>query len=308
LYELVSIYPNRLGKGFRAAVCFAACGALGGSLRQALNSAVAIELFHNAFLAFDDFQDGSITRRGSSTLHRRYGTAVALNVANATNLLGLQRVLENREILGSAATWLIAEETSRMMQCSLEGQAIEIDWIRENVCTLGAQDYLRMCLKKTSWYSFIYPLRVGAIVAQSHARADQFCRFGWYLGAAFQVQDDILNLTGEYSKYRKEIGGDLLEGKRTLMLIHLLNRCGAKELRTLRRFLGKSRDQRSQSEIDWIYAMMLEYGCIAYARKVARQLAGAALLEGLTAFRDTLDSEYKQFILQLVLYVVMRNH
>src|SRR5206468_40907 len=129
---------------------------------------------------------------------------------------------------------------------SLEGQAIELGWIRDNADDLHAKDYLHMCLKKTSWYSFIFPLRVGALIARSGERsgeleADSFCRLGWYFGAAFQIQDDILNLTGKYSKYGKEIRGDLCEGKRTLMLVHLLNECSPKERREIKRFLAKQR-------------------------------------------------------------------
>lgn len=307
LYDLVSVYPSRLGKGLRAALCLATCGALGGSEQQALNSAVATELFHNAFLIYDDLQDESLARRGASTLHQEHGPAIAVNVGNATNFLALRRVIENRSILGPKTSWLVVEETERMMRHSLEGQAVELGWIRDNVCDLKAHDYLQMCLKKTSWYSFIYPLRVGAIVAQGAQDPQRFCRFGWYFGAAFQIQDDILNLAGEYAKYRKEIGGDLWEGKRTLMLIRLLHQCTAKERGALRRFLAKRRAERTAEEIEWIYGLMARYKCIEFARSSARQLMGAALMEALTAFRGVPDSEYKRFILEMVLYVVNRD-
>jgi geranylgeranyl diphosphate synthase type II len=307
LYELVSVYPSRLGKGLRAALCLATCGALGGSEQQALNSAVAAELFHNAFLIYDDLQDESLARRGASTLHEEHGTAIAVNVGNATSLLALRRVLENRRILGPMTSWLVVEETERMMRYSLEGQAVELSWIRDNVCDLKPEHYLQMCLKKTSWYSFIYPLRVGAIVAKGAQHPDRFCRFGWYFGAAFQIQDDILNLTGDYAKYRKEITGDLWEGKRTLMLIHLLNQCTPKERRALRRFLPKLRAERTVAEVEWVYALMVRYRSIEFARGAARQLVGAALLEALTAFRGVPDSDYKRFILEMVLYVVNRD-
>ena len=166
LYDLVSEYPGRGGKGLRAALCLATCGALGAREQRALHVAVAVELFHNGFLIHDDVQDASLARRGDETLHRAYGTAIAINVGNATNLIGLQRVIESRSRLGPTASFAITEETERMMRHSLEGQAIELAWIRDNVCQLRASDYLRMCLKKTSWYSFIYPMRVGAIVAR----------------------------------------------------------------------------------------------------------------------------------------------
>ena len=309
LYDLVSIYPRRNGKGLRAALCFATSAALGGNSRQALNSAVAIELFHNAFLIHDDVQDGSHSRRGGPTLHLAHGVPIAINVGNATNLLALQRLMENRGILGPETSLRVMEETQRMMHHSLEGQAIELGWIRDNVYRLGVKDYLNMCLKKTSWYSFIYPMRVGALIANAGRVApDQFCRFGWYMGAAFQVQDDILNLAGSYRKYGKEIGGDLWEGKRTLMLIHLLNHSSGNLRQRLERFLSLGRAERTSAEVAWVYREMLQAGSIDYARRQARQLAGAALLEGLAAFRHIPESAHKRFILEMVLYVVNRDY
>ena len=165
-----------------------------------------------------------------------------------------------------------------------------------------------MCLKKTSWYSFIYPLRVGALIARGgQLDADKFCRLGWYFGAAFQIQDDILNLTGTYTKYGKEIRGDLYEGKRTLMLVHLLNECARKERREIKRFLAKPRRDRNKTETSWLYGLMKRYGSIEYARRSARKLAGAALMEALSAFREVPDSDSKRFILEMILYVVRRD-
>src|SRR5262249_17377632 len=175
------------------------------------------------FLLHDDIQDESLARRGGTTLHREHGVGIAVNVGNATNLLALQRVVHNRTILGPETSWQLVRETERMMRHSLEGQAIELRWSRGNVCRLEPRDYLHMCLKKTSWYSFIYPLRAGALVAEGALPdPDRFCRLGWYVGAAFQVRDDILNLTGNFTRYGKEIGGGLWGGKRGPRLIHLL--------------------------------------------------------------------------------------
>jgi len=272
-----------------------------------LNSAVAVELFHNAFLIHDDIQDESLSRRGADTLYRQHGVGIAVNIGNATNLLALQCILGNRSMLGPQASWLIVQETESMMRQSLEGQAIELGWIRDNVCDLRPRDYLEMCLKKTSWYSFIYPLRIGATVAEGVQSPNRFCRFGWYLGAAFQIQDDILNLIGKYRKYGKEIGGDLREGKRTLILIHLFNKCSAKEGRSLRGILAKPGSERTSSELEWMYDRIVQYECIEFAKRAARQLAGAAFLEALTAFRGTPDSEYKRFILETALFVISRD-
>jgi geranylgeranyl diphosphate synthase type II len=307
LYDLVSIYPQRRGKGMRAALCLATCSAFGGREQQALNSAVAIELFHNAFLIHDDVQDESLARRGGSTLHAEHGTSIAVNVGNATNLLAIRRILENRPVLGSERAAGIVDETQRMMRHTLEGQAIELAWIRDNVCSLEPGDYLRMCLKKTSWYSFVYPMRVGATIAVGPRPLTQFCRFGWYLGAAFQIQDDILNLVGEYEKYGKDIRGDLREGKRTLMLIRLLNVCTPAERRLVRQYLATPRRSRTARDLHWLFELMIGYRTIDFARRSARQLAGAALFEALETLRDVPDSPSKKFILEMVVYAVTRD-
>jgi geranylgeranyl diphosphate synthase, type II len=308
LYDLVSVYPSRSSKGLRPALCLAACAALGGNHNRALQSAVAIELLHNGFLIHDDVQDESLARRGGATLHSEHGVGIAVNVGNATNLLALLRLMEDRQLLGPEISWRVFEQTALMMRHSLEGQAIEIGWIRDNVCNLTARDYLHMCLKKTSWYSFIYPLTVGAIMARGalHTHA-QFHRFGWYVGAAFQIQDDILNLTGDFETYGKEIGGDLWEGKRTLMLIQLMNTCTPDEGKDVKAFLAKSRSERTQADVRSVYDLMVKYGSVDFARRAARQLAGAALIEALALSREWPDSTHKRFILGTPLYVVTRD-
>ena len=89
---------------------------------------------------------------------------------------------------------------------------MELGWRRDNLVDLDVVDYLLMILKKTSWYTIIYPCRVGALIGtRSRLPSEPFVRFGFFLGAAFQIQDDLLNLTDEAS-YGKERYGDLWRG------------------------------------------------------------------------------------------------
>jgi geranylgeranyl diphosphate synthase, type II len=308
LYDLVPAYPSRPAKGLRPALCLTVCKALGGDPSRALNSAVAIELFHNAFLIHDDVQDQSERRRGSPTLYAEHGVGVALNVGNMTNLIGLNRLFDNRWLLGGSLTWRIFQETELMMRHSLEGQALELGWIRDNVSDLVEDDYYRMCLKKTSWYTCIYPCRVGALVARNgKVKIEQFDRYGWFLGAAFQIQDDILNLVGRYDAYGKEIGGDLWEGKRTLMLIHLLRVLRGAERRRLVAFLGRPRSERRAEEVEWLRDRVVETGCVEFTRECAGDLAAAARAEGERLFGDVEDGEARDFLLDLPSYMVARD-
>jgi geranylgeranyl diphosphate synthase type II len=309
LYNLVRSYPSRPSKGLRSALCLATTRVLGGDTAVALNSAVAVELFHNGFLIHDDIQDDSRYRRGQATLNAQHGIGAALNAGNATNLLALRRLMANRSTLGAGLAWEIFTETEMMLGHTLEGQALELAWINDNCCELSDDDYYRMCLKKTSWYTFIYPCRLGALLGcRRDFSVTALDRFGWYLGAAFQIQDDVLNLVGTYERYGKEISGDLWEGKRTLMLIDFLRRSSGPERERLRGFLGKVRTARTAAEVSWLHQRMLELGCIDHARLAARQLATAALTEGTGALAAEPESDDKRFLLALPSYVVGRDH
>jgi geranylgeranyl diphosphate synthase, type II len=307
LDDLVSSYPSRPGKVLRPALCLAACRVLGGDLDRALNSAVAMELFHNAFLIHDDIQDESEQRRGAPTLHAEFGVATAINIGNATNLVGLRRLMDNRPLLGSNLTWRIFQETELMMRHSIEGQAIELGWIINNACDLDVDDYYRMCLKKTSWYTCIYPCRIGALVAREDSDVSRFDHYGWYLGAAFQIQDDMLNIVGEYDAYGKEICGDLWEGKRTVMIIHLIRTLTGIDRARLERFLGRQRRERDETDVAWVRDRLVETGCLEFARRYAEQLAAAAQREAVEAFGAAPPSRHRDFLLGLPTYVIERD-
>ncbi|WP_223164588.1 polyprenyl synthetase family protein [Massilia rubra] len=308
LYDLLPVYPLRSGKGLRPALCIAACCAFGGEVRRVLESAVAIELYHNAFLIHDDIEDGSESRRGLPTLQADQGLAVALNVGDAMQVLCIRLLLNNLGIVGPQLTWRIVNEIEHMVCQTVEGQALELGWVRDNVAELSEEDYLRMVLKKTCWYTCMHPLRIGALVAGGGAIAlERFDRFGYYMGAAFQIQDDILNLDADEGKYGKEINGDLWEGKRTLMLIHTVGHASDGEKQRIRDFLSVPRAARRQAEVDWLRATMDKYDSIAHARSSARQLAGAALHEFDQHFGALPDSEHKRFLREVVLYMIERD-
>jgi geranylgeranyl diphosphate synthase type II len=308
LYAPVSSYLARTGKGIRPALCLSTCRAFGGEVADALPSARAIEMLHNAFLVHDDIEDESDLRRGLPTLHAEHGVPIAVNAGDMLTALSAKILRENLPSLGLPLTWRVYDEFEHLMQESLEGQAMELGWVRDNRCDVSDEDYLRMVLKKTCWYSFIHPCRIGAMIATKDGiDLDRFNRFGCYLGTAFQIQDDLLNLTGDERRYGKEIGGDLLEGKRTLMLIHLLRQLNESDTARVTDYLGQPRAGRSMRDAQWILALMRSRGSLDHARTVAKQLAGATLFEFTQAFRDVPESDDKTFLYQVISYMVSRD-
>ena len=307
LYDLLSDYPQRGGKMMRPSMCIAAARLFGAPLESAMNTAVAIEILHNALLIHDDIEDGSEKRRGLPTLHVLHGVPLALNAGDTLTLMSLRPLLENRSKIGERLTLRIIEETERMARECAEGQAMELGWRRYNTTEIGDADYLEMVLKKTCWLATIYPIRVGALIgSRDSVDLDPFLRYGFFLGAAFQIQDDLLNLVGD-DGYGKEVNGDIWEGKRTLMLIHAIRESNAAERTRLSEVLCRPREGRTLSEVQWIRKLMNKYGCAEYARKIAHGLAGAALHEYSLISAGLPESRDKQFLEQIVTWVIERN-
>ena len=307
LYDLIAAHMSRAGKGIRPALCIATAKAFGGKENNAVPSAAALEMLHNAFLVHDDVEDGSEMRRNHPTMVAEHGVPLAVNTGDAMNALSIRLLRRNLPLLGAPTAIRIYEEIDALLVESLEGQAMELGWIRDNDTRVCAADYLRMTLKKTCLYSFIHPMRIGALVADGErCDLDRFDKLGFFVGAAFQIQDDVLNLIGD-KRYGKEIGGDLMEGKRSLILAHLFERVSGREADTLRDFLGRPRERRLQREIGWIYELLRRYGSIEYAQQASRDLAAAAVSEFETAFAGTQDDEAKEFLRRIVDYVVDRQ-
>jgi geranylgeranyl diphosphate synthase, type II len=308
LYELLADYPRRGGKMLRPSLCIAMARTTGATVEEAIPSAVSIELLHNALLVHDDIEDASDTRRGTPTLHTLHGAPLAINAGDAMGLLSLRPLKDNLHRLGLATGLRIFEETERMAWESTEGQALELGWTRDNRMDVTDEDYLRMVLQKTCWLGAIYPLRVGCLIgARGRLPLDPLIRLGFFYGAAFQIQDDLLNLDAGPA-YGKEPNGDLLEGKRTLMLIHALRHGNDDERRELGAFLTRPRGERSPADVARVRALLDSTGAIEHARTVALGLAGAALYEFDQYFAGTPPSRDLDFMRSLLTWVLQRAY
>jgi geranylgeranyl diphosphate synthase type II len=347
LYDLILDYPLRGGKALRPALSIAMCLGLGGPLDAILPTAATLELYHNAFLVHDDIEDESLLRRGMPTLHVDHGIPVAINVGDAMLSLSLQPLLDNVERVGLGPALRILRAVAHMTRRTVDGQAVELDWVRGNTWELEDADYLGMVELKTSWYSFITPLQVGAIAAGGVAEwLAPLEALGRYLGAAFQITDDLLNLRADPEEYGKEIGGDLWEGKRTLMLLHALRRAepadrrralgvlagkrpsldgdrrldGLLDVLTIRGELtpaGRSQilahlrslpaePAKALDDVRWLYDLVRRSGSLEHARAVARQQAEQAG-ETLESIDWLPSSHHRDLLAGLVDYVHERT-
>ena len=309
-YKLLSDYPTRPGKGIRPAFCLAAAAAVGGDYRNAVNTGAAIELLHNAFLIKDDVVDQSLYRRGDLTLNRKYGLALAANAGDALKILSMSPLIDNLDVIGVRKSLQVILEIQTMANRSVAGQITELTYVKNNKTDLKAKDYFDLCENKTCWYTTIAPCRTGVIIGSDNATNEQLetiTRFALKVGLAFQITDDTLNLSASEKLYGKEINGDIMEGKRTLILIHLLNSCSPEEMRRMRQILKKPRDAKSDSDIEFVRALMQKYSSFENARQVAKELAEEAR-EILVNECDWLtEKRWKNFFLDQTNYLIYRK-
>lgn len=308
LYDPVADYPARGGKMMRPSLCLATAQAFGAPPERALRAAVAIEMLHNALLIHDDIQDESLERRGKPTLHAMHGIPLALNAGDTLAMMSIRPLMEN---VYRSVPWLalpVVRDVERMAIESAEGQALELGWRRDPTARPTRDDYLNMVLKKTCWLAGIYPTRLGAMLGRrSTISHDAFVRFGFFFGASFQIQDDVLNLDGGLA-YGKESCGDLWEAKWTLMLIDVASALPPGQEARFDAYLRADRDTRSEEDVAWILGMMEDRGSIEHAQALARGLAGAARQEFEQLMADVPDGRDKRFIRDLITWTFRRDH
>ena len=152
LGDLVASYPARRGKGLRPALLLATCEAFGGDVRDALPAAVALELMHNAFLVHDDVEDNTARRRGAPTLHAEHGVPLAVHAGDALAVRAVLPLLDQPRL----SAQLVRRVTREFLDTAwrtLEGQTMELGWRDDARVDLGLDDYLRLVLHKSCWYT-----------------------------------------------------------------------------------------------------------------------------------------------------------
>lgn len=268
LYGPLATYSSNAGKRHRPLICLLACEAVGGDPARAWTAAAAIEHFHTMALIHDDIEDSSLTRRGEPCMHITEGAGLAINAGDLALALVCGTVIDD-PALEDDVKLRVLSELFRMTSRTIEGQALDIGWARDDRFDLEVEDYLVMASHKTAYYSGGVPLAVGAIIGGgSEEQIEALRSFGMAAGLAFQIQDDLLNLIGGKEAKAKDFRSDITEGKRTLVAIHALHHSADRE-RILEILHSHAEDPDILAEaVD----LMRAAGSIEYARDYARAL------------------------------------
>ncbi len=269
LNDAVWYHMDTGGKRIRPVLAIMACEAMGGDIGKVLPFAASVEIMHNWFLVHDDIEDMDDVRRSRPAVWKKFGLAHGINVGDymSEKVYGLIFKSRERGLDGSTILRLI-EETIFTCSRTAEGQAMDIN-LRDNDSP-SEEDYFRTIEGKTAYY-FMHPIIGGLIVAGAGEEMIKGVKeFGIKAGPAFQIADDMLDLSE--GKGREEIGCDIREGKRTLMVIHCLSKCSQKDREILLEILNRERSGTTEEDVLRVKEMFESSGSIDYAKERARSL------------------------------------
>lgn len=294
LYEPISYHMALGGKRVRPVLTLMACDAMGGDPAVAINAAVGIEMFHNFTLLHDDVMDNADVRRGKPTVHRRWNDNTAI-------LSGDTMLTIATQYISCVRNWQVMDLFNKTAIEIYEGQQWDMDYECRSDVTVD--EYINMIRLKTS-VLLGCALKMGALVADAAPeQADLLYEAGVNMGLAFQLRDDVLDVWGDPKTFGKEIGGDIMNNKKTFLLISTMQQAKGDDADELRHWLNDPYTTRDD-KVQGVTAL--------YERLGVRQLAEDAIAHyndlAVAAFNQVkMSDEDKQRFIDLANRLAGRN-
>jgi geranylgeranyl diphosphate synthase type II len=241
LYEPCDYMLTLGGKRLRPALLLMGYEVFRDDVERALPAAWAVELFHNFTLMHDDIMDAAPLRRGQPTVHTRWNTTTAILSGDVM----LIRAYESLTAAGRANTLLPLLETfNRVATEVCEGQQMDVNF--ETRSNVSIPEYIRMIELKTA-VLVGGALKMGAICAEApETDAEHLYHFGRLAGIAFQIQDDLLDTYGDPEKFGKQVGGDILQNKKTLLVLKTLETASDADSKALQAWMQTGSENPEQ--------------------------------------------------------------
>jgi geranylgeranyl diphosphate synthase type II len=271
LYKPAAYILKSGGKRLRPLLVLFSAKAAGGKFRNAYNAAVAVELLHNFTLVHDDIMDNADMRRGRLTLHKKYDLNTAILAGDSLLSVAYEYLIKDsgnhlREVLDSFTHGLVEV---------CEGQSMDKDF--EILREVSLSDYLIMIEKKTAAMAEMCCIIGANIAGASRQEIKALARFGKSIGIAFQIQDDLLDITGKESEFGKFVGGDLVEGKKTYLFLKAFEKSRGKDRKDFIRIIEHKGIQ--QDEIPRFKALYSKLGVLEDAKEEIISYSNKALSE-----------------------------
>jgi len=227
LYKPVKYILSTGGKRLRPLLVIFSTKAVGGNFSVVYNASVAVELLHNFTLVHDDIMDNADKRRGMLTLHKKYDDSTAILAGDGLLSVAYEYLLKD---CNGKTKEVISAFTKGLIEVC-EGQSLDKDF--ETTDNVTIDKYKLMIMKKTA-AMFEMCCTVGALLGGgSPKEIKAVSLFGKNIGIAFQIQDDLLDISGDEKKFGKKVGGDLIEGKKTFLFIKALSKAKGNDKKKL---------------------------------------------------------------------------
>jgi geranylgeranyl diphosphate synthase type II len=254
LYEPIRYVLASKGKRFRPILLLLSCEATGGTIEEAYNASLAIEILHNFTLVHDDIMDNDELRRGLKTVHKKWNSNIAILAGDGLIALAYRYLLESQ----SGQLKKVVQIFSEAIINICEGQSIDKDFELEH--TVSIDDYLDMIKRKTAVLISI-SAQLGGILGDGKEEDIKLLReYGLNLGMAFQIQDDLFDIISDEVTIGKDMGSDIAEGKKTFPLIMLSKRASQKDCDFLNSTFAKG--STVPQSFEKIQKMLHEYGVV----------------------------------------------
>ncbi|RJP66590.1 MAG: polyprenyl synthetase family protein [Ignavibacteriales bacterium] len=295
LYEPSSYILEGGGKRLRPLLLMLAYKTVKGNVTGVINAAVAVELLHNFTLVHDDIMDNSDKRRGRVTIHKKYNLSTA--ILTGDNLLAIAYKYLIKDC-GNDANRIVDTFTNGVVEVC-EGQSLDKDFETNNSVTL--KQYFKMIEKKTAAL-LETSTSIGAQLANAtEPEIKALTLFGRYLGIAFQIQDDLLDVFASEVDFGKFIGGDIVEGKKTFLLLSAVETARGKDLNKLKLLIkNKGVDKKLVNDYKEIY---LRLGIIEKAKDEVKKYIGKALKQ-----LEIFDEQKSLALVNLTNSLIDRNY
>lgn len=296
LYTPVKYILGLGGKRLRPILTLMTASIFRGDLKKALPAALAVEVFHNFSLIHDDIMDEAPLRRGKKTVHEKWDLNTGILSGDAM-LIQAYQLFENYEPTTFNALARLFSKTA-LEVC--EGQQFDIDFETRNDVTID--EYLKMIEYKTAVLVGA-SMKMGAIVAKASKNCcDAIYQFGKNLGIAFQLQDDYLDAFGNPETFGKQVGGDILENKKTFLVLKALKMGDKKDVDTLNLLLNST--EKSESKIQQVKAIFDRSG----ASEATREAVEEYTLRAYNALNELqITDEHKSQLIAFGDYLMQRT-
>jgi geranylgeranyl diphosphate synthase type II len=240
LYEPGSYILNSGGKRLRPLLVLLSSKAVGGNFKDAYNAAAAVEMLHNFTLVHDDIMDNADKRRGRLTLHKMYDNSTAILTGDSLLSIAYEYLLKD---CNGSAKQVISSFTHGLIEVC-EGQSLDTDFeMRKNV---SLSEYIVMIKKKTAAMAEMC-CKIGALLGGgTKSQVNSLGNYGLNLGIAFQIQDDLLDISADEKKFGKTIGGDLVEGKKTFLFLEAIEKSRGEDRKKLMKVIENKGVRRNQ--------------------------------------------------------------